>query len=175
MSTLIVVASRHGSTTGIAEALAEELRQAGQTVDVTTVADNPSIERYAAVIIGSAVYMGSWLPQARQFIEEHQQQLRERPVWLFSSGPIAPSEPRAEDEPAQVQRLIDAAGARGHRTFAGKLDRSELGLGERFIIWNVNRLKAGGVPDGDFRDWAAIRTWADEIAAALAATSGASV
>ena len=175
MSTLIVVASRHGSTTGIAEVLAQELREAGQTVDLRIVADNPSIENYEAVIVGSAVYMGRWLPQARRFIEQHQERLRKRPVWLFSSGPTDPSEPRAKDEPAQIDQLITAAGARGHRTFAGKLDRSKLGLGERFIIWNVNRLKAGGVPDGDFRDWAAIRTWANEIAGALVASSGASV
>ena len=174
MSILIGVASRHGSTVGIAQALAQELRQAGQTVDVRTLADNPSIENYEAIIIGSAVYLGGWLPQARQFIEQHQQQLLERPVWLFSSGPTVAGEPRAADEPSHIDELIREAGARGHRTFAGKLDRSQLDLGERFIIWNVNRMKAGGVPDGDFRDWDAIRTWADEIATALDAAQKAS-
>ena len=40
----------------------------------------------------------------------------------------------------------------------------ELGIGERLIA------RAVGAPDGDFRDWAALNIWADEIAAAVPTT-----
>ena len=48
MKTLILVASRHGSTNAIAQALADALRSADQTVDVKTVDDAPSVENYDA-------------------------------------------------------------------------------------------------------------------------------
>ncbi len=168
MNTLIVVASRHGSTAAIAETLAQELRTIGQTVDVAAATDAPPVSGYQAVVIGSGVYFGSWLSQARRFVERNQAQLAEVPVWMFSSGPIAPSEPRPKDDPACLAKLMQQTGARGHRTFAGALRRADLGTAERFVIWNVNRLTPGGVPDGDFRDWESVRAWAHEIAASLA-------
>jgi len=46
MKALIVVASRHGATRGIANALAEELRQDGHTADVSPATDAPALARY---------------------------------------------------------------------------------------------------------------------------------
>jgi menaquinone-dependent protoporphyrinogen oxidase len=57
--------------------------------------------------------------------------------------------------------MMAATQARGHRTFVGKLDKSNLGLGERLVV------KMVGVQEGDFRDWEAIRDWAREIVIAL--------
>ena len=51
--------------------------------------------------------------------------------------------------------------AHEHRIFVGKLDKHSLGVGERLIVRTV------GAPEGDFRDWAAIRSWAREIAGVL--------
>ena len=82
------------------------------------------------------------------------------PVWLFSSGPIG-HEPTPEDEPVDVADLVAATGAREHRVFAGQVDRSRLGLGEKVILTAVR------APEGDFRPWDDIRAWAGEIAAAL--------
>jgi menaquinone-dependent protoporphyrinogen oxidase len=53
-------------------------------------------------------------------------------------------------------------GARGHRLFAGKLDRSKLGFAEKAIVAALR------VPYGDFRDWTQIKQWALEIAGELA-------
>src|ERR1700730_13519726 len=164
MKILVAVASRHGSTHEIADALALELGTAGHDVDVHTIEDSPAVEGYDAAVIGSAVYMGKWLPQAEQFVDRHQAQLAAMPVWLFSSGPLGSDDPQPTGEPAHLDQLIGRTGARGHRTFVGKLDKGELGFGERLIA------RAVGAPDGDFRDWAAINVWADEIAAAVART-----
>ena len=169
MKALIVVASRHGATSGIADALAEELRRHGHTADVAAATDAPALATYDAVIIGSAVYIGQWLKEARQFIQRNQQALLKLPVWLFSSGPVGPTTPEAKDDPPAIAQLMKQVGGRGHRTFLGKLDPAHLGVGERFIMWNVKRLAPDAARDGDFRDWEAIRVWADEIAAALPA------
>jgi menaquinone-dependent protoporphyrinogen oxidase len=54
-----------------------------------------------------------------------------------------------------------ATGAKGHRLFAGKVDRHRLGFGERAL------LRAVGAKDGDYREWDAIAGWALAIASAL--------
>jgi menaquinone-dependent protoporphyrinogen oxidase len=161
MKILVAVASRHGSTHEIADALARKFSVAGHTVDVQCVEDNPTVDEYDAAVIGSAVYMGKWLPQAEHFIGRHQAQLAAMPVWLFSSGPLGSDDPRPRGDPAHVDQLINRTCARGHRTFVGKLDKDDLGVGERLIV------RAVGAPDGDFRNWTAIDAWAEEIAGQL--------
>src|SRR3979411_1428816 len=161
MKILVAVASRHGSTHEIADALALELGAAGHTVDVQTVEDSPTVEGYGAAVIGSAGYMGNGLPQARQFVDRHQAQLAAMPVWLFSSGPLGAHDPQPKGDPAHIDQLVGRVGARGHRTFVGKLDPAVRALG---AVPSPRPVKA---PEGDFRDWVAINVWADEIAAAV--------
>jgi menaquinone-dependent protoporphyrinogen oxidase len=161
MNILIAVASRHGSTHDIAEVYAQELRHVGHVVDVRDVDGSLAIEHYGAVIVGSAIYMGNWLPEARQFVEHNQAALTNVPVWLFSSGPLGQGDAQPHGEPAHLDELMQATHARAHRIFAGKLDKSSLGLGERLITRMVK------APEGDFREWEAIRVWAHEIADAL--------
>lgn len=163
MKILVAYASRHGSTQEIAQALAQELRARGHSVAVRAVNEVGSIKGYVAAVIGSAVYMGSWLPEARSFVDENRETLAHIPVWLFSSGPLGTDDPRPAGDPAHLGELIRATQARGHRLFVGKLDRNSLGLGERLLA------KAVRAPDGDFRDWDDVRTWAREIAMALPA------
>jgi menaquinone-dependent protoporphyrinogen oxidase len=62
------------------------------------------------------------------------------------------------------QKIADLSArteALGHHVFAGRLDRSELSMAERLVA------KAVHAPDGDFRDWADIHAWADQIADTL--------
>ena len=116
---------------------------------------------YDAAIIGSAVYAGNWLPAATAFVERERVRLAAVPVWLFSSGPVGAEHPQPEGDPKQLAEVQATIGVREHRIFAGKLDKHDLNLAERVITRVV------GAPDGDFRDWDAIRAWAREIAAAL--------
>lgn len=66
-----------------------------------------------------------------------------------------------QGDPPKVVEIAERTHARGHYMLPGKLDRHELNRGERLVV-NVVR-----APDGDFRDWNAIRAWADEIGPAL--------
>ena len=159
-SILVSAASRHGSTREIAQAIAESLRSAGLTVDVVDPDRVGSVEAYDAVVLGSGIYAGRWLEAARRLTERHRAELKGRPVWLFSSGPIG--EPLTPvEEPRDGVRLVSELRAREHRVFAGRLDPSELGWVERTITGMVE------APNGDFRDWREIRGWAEEIAAAI--------
>ena len=126
--------------------------------DVQTIA---ALDGYDAAIIGSAVYAGQWLAEARQFIERQGERLATMPVWLFSSGPIG-EEPWPPGDPPGVAVLMREAGARAHTVFTGKLDSHDLGFAERLVTRVVH------APTGDFRDWETIRAWAREIGATLA-------
>lgn len=162
MNILVATASKHGSTAGIAEAIAAELRMMGNTVDVQDIRHCLGVGQYDAVILGSAVYMGNWLPEAHQFVASHRSDLAERPVWLFSSGPLGWDNPMPKDDPAHLDELMRSTGARGHQIFVGKLDKSGLNLGERLASSLVH------APTGDFRDWETIRSWSRQIGNVLA-------
>jgi len=163
MDVLVAVASRHGSTREIARAIQEELQRAGLYAEVRDAGEVSSIEGYDAVIIGSAVYMGDWLPDARRFVEVHAAPLATLPVWLFSSGPVGDPDPQPSEAPRHLPDVVVATRARDHQLFLGRLDLQSLAIGERFIAQAVH------APVGDFRDWRAIRSWARSIAAALTA------
>lgn len=169
MRVLVTVASKHGSTREIADAIAEELRAAAIETDVYGVNAVRDLAEYDAVVFGSAIYMGSWLPEARQFAQRHLVTLARLPLWLFSSGPLGADDPQPPSDLQHLAAALDGAIVRDHRVFVGSLDPTELGLGERLAA------KVVQAPAGDFRDWTAIRGWAQEIAAALAPMHTASV
>lgn len=115
---------------------------------------------YDAVVLGSAVYMGHWLSAATDLLHQHQAALAAVPVWLFSSGPVG-SPLKPEQDPLELPTLRRLVEARGHRLFAGRIDRHRLGLAERALIAALH------VPDGDYRDWEDVRAWAHQINSVL--------
>jgi menaquinone-dependent protoporphyrinogen oxidase len=166
MTVLVVVASKHGATRVIAGVIADTLNTARVAADVADASAAPDVTAYDAVVVGSAVYAGHWLPAARELVERQAGPMGGRPVWLFSSGPLgAPLKP--EGDPVDVGRVLERTGARAHRVFGGRIDRASLGFSERAICAALR------VPDGDFRPWPEIRAWAGEIATELlAGTTG---
>jgi menaquinone-dependent protoporphyrinogen IX oxidase len=160
---LVATASKHGATAELATFLATCLREAtaGRPGELSAVAipvhQQPDPARYDAVVLASAVYAGRWLEPARHYAAEHAAALRARPVWLLSSGPIG-EPPFPPDEPHDAEPIRAMVGARGHRVFPGRLDKHLLSFGERAMVTAMR------APVGDFRDWEAIRAWAEEIA-----------
>lgn len=162
MEVLVSVASKHGSTEEIAQVIADHLRAVDITVHVTPPDEVTSVDGYDGVVLGSAVYAGRWMAPAVRFAERFAGPLRERPVWLLSSGPLGDPPVPAED-PASVAPIVEATGARDHRVLAGRLRREDLSLAERTIV------RAVRAPYGDDRDWAEVEAWACAIAAQLTA------
>jgi menaquinone-dependent protoporphyrinogen oxidase len=158
---LVTYASKHGSTEGIARRIAERLTEDGHAAEAWAVAEVIDLEGYDAVVLGSAVYAGSWMKEAVDFAWSHEAALNRVPVWIFSSGPLGSNVEDAEEQPRQLPDLRDRLHVRGHIVFFGALDPASLGFAERMIV------KAVKAPQGDFRDWDAIDAWADEIAAFL--------
>jgi len=161
MAVLVGAASRYGATREIAEAIGRVLAEHGVETDVSEIDEVDGAAGYEAVVLGSAVYVGQWLEPARRFVEEHGDELADRPTWLFSSGPIGDPPRPTEDKAVQIDSIVATTRAREHRLFAGKLDKSSLSFGERAVVF------AFRASEGDFRDWDDIRAWATGIAVAL--------
>jgi menaquinone-dependent protoporphyrinogen oxidase len=158
MKFLIAVTSKYGSTREIADEIAKTLQNEGFTVDICGAGDVSGVSGYDGVILGNAVYAGSWLPEARQLIERTRVQLAMLPVWVFSSGPLGGENPMPHDDPDKLAAPLDGLPVRDHHVFVGKLDFDHLKLPERLLA------KAVHAPEGDFRNWDDIRGWAREIA-----------
>jgi menaquinone-dependent protoporphyrinogen oxidase len=173
MSILVTHASKHGATAQIAERIAGTLQAAGLDVEVKPIKEVDNLAGYDAFVVGSAVYFGSWMKEAAQFVRRNQALLATRPVWLFSSGPLGTSatDDRGRDLrevsiPEETAAFKDAIHPRDHRVFFGALDPARLAFTHRLI----RTLPAGRtlLPEGDFRDWADVETWAAGIAHDLA-------
>lgn len=164
MRVLVSPASKHGGTAQIGRELARVLRNEGVDVDVTQPEDIIDLSPYAGYIVGSALYMGAWLPAARQFVDEFQDGLQRRPTWLFSSGPLGPAKPAEPVDPDLVEWLVSTSGAIEHRLFGGRLELDRLSRPERFVARWV------GAEDGDHREWDQIEAWGHEIAQAVKAS-----
>jgi menaquinone-dependent protoporphyrinogen oxidase len=164
LNVLVAVASKHGSTSEIARIIAGELRRMGVRTHVCSVAEVTDLSPYDGLILGSAVYMGRWLPEAITFVEKHRATLAELPTWLFSSGPLGRNPSLPPGDPQHLAQVMDATRATEHKIFAGRLDPSVLGLGERLIVRVVH------APAGDFRDWDTVVAWSREIGRELLRT-----
>jgi menaquinone-dependent protoporphyrinogen oxidase len=183
---MIVYASRHGGTAGIAMRIADVLRAAGLDAVTADAADRPDAHAADAYVVGSGVYLGSWLKEGLEFLEREQATLAARPVWLFSSGPLPGSSKAVEgadpltlalgplEGPGsgghkRIAALEAAIHPRDHRVFQGAFDPTDppRSMQERFV--RLFPVAKRALPAGDFREWDLIDAWAHEIAAALKA------
>jgi menaquinone-dependent protoporphyrinogen oxidase len=60
-----------------------------------------------------------------------------------------------------VADLVSKTRAKGHKLFAGKLDKRQLGFGERAVMLAFRAV------EGDYRDWQEVEAWARAIAGEL--------
>jgi menaquinone-dependent protoporphyrinogen oxidase len=163
MQVLVAYATKHGSTREIAEVIGativERLGPRDVQLDVMAAHEVRDVTGYDAVVLGSALYAAHWQREANRFVVRLRDQLAERPVWLFSSGPLDHSaDAGVLPAPPAVARLTSSIAARDHRTFGGRLLADTPGLDPRILATH---------PTGDFRDWDQIRAWAARIAGEL--------
>jgi menaquinone-dependent protoporphyrinogen oxidase len=180
----VTYASRHGATAGIAERIAGTLEREGLEVELRDAATQPDPSGFDGYVVGSGVYLGSWLDHGIHFLERNIDKLSSKPVWLFSSGPLPGSSKEIEatdpltqalgpeDGPGsgghkRIAALSAAIHPRDHRVFQGAYDPSDppKSLPERVL--RLLPASKDILPIGDFRDWDAIEAWAHEIATEL--------
>jgi menaquinone-dependent protoporphyrinogen oxidase len=158
---LVGYATGTGSTVGVAEKIGETLGGRGFAVDVKPVKERPSLDGYDAVILGSAVNGGRWLPEAEAFVVENGDALGEVPVSLFCVHAM-----NTGSEPEKVARRLkylakerEVVTPVAEGFFAGK------GPSQADSSWFSRRMfrAFGGDVEGDGRDWDKIRAWAEQL------------
>jgi len=140
----------------------------GASVDVRLVENVKDLSPYQAVIVGSAIRRGNWLPEATAFVKSNQDTLSRLHIAYFvvcltmkdgtpenRDKALAYLDPVRKDAP----KIIPAAVG----LFPGVLDFSKLS----FV--NQSVFKAKGVSEGDYRNLAAEKGWASNVGPALVA------
>ena len=155
---LVAYATYAGSTMEVAAAIGEELGARGYRVDVKPITETLQVDEYPAVIVGSAVQHGEWLPEAFDFVKKNKQALKKVRVALFSVHIQ-----NLEDDPssraarlAYLDKVRPLVQAEAEVFFAGRFDKR----GAALLLPN---LIAWATPDMDLRDWTKIRAWAQII------------
>ena len=162
---LVAYASRAGSTAGVAEAIGQTLAESGAQVEVRPMQDVKDLAPYRAVVAGSAIQGGKWLPEAMQFMQTHRAALAQKPFAAFLVC-MTLAMPGADKYREHVAGFLQPVRAQvrpaSEGLFAGALDISKIpSFGDRlkfrlsvvFGVWS----------EGDHRDWNAIRAWAESI------------
>jgi menaquinone-dependent protoporphyrinogen oxidase len=159
---LITYASRFGSTAGVAEGIGKTLAEHGAQVEVLPMKEVNDISGYQAVVAGSAINGGVWLPEALQFVQSHQAGLRSKPFAAFlvcmtlamKNGEQYRGNVSAWLDPVRVVVRPVSEGL-----FAGALDISKIPSFSDRLKFRLS-VFFGVWKEGDHRDWNAIRTWA---------------
>lgn len=162
---LVAYATKHGSTREVACAVAETLHEHGLAVDTLPAARVDDLSPYTGVVLGGAIYMGRWHPDAVAFLKRHRRTLATTPVWIFGMGPRT----LAEDDLRAARKQVMKALAKvpeihpvAVAVFGGVIE-------PRTLRFPLNR-----IPAGDARDWPSIRAWATDVAEAFAFGKAAS-
>jgi menaquinone-dependent protoporphyrinogen oxidase len=158
---LVGYATRTGSTVGVAEAIAETLAERGFAVDVRPLRENPSTDGYDAVVLGSAVNGGAWLPEALTFVENNAAALGKIPVAAFcvhimnAGGDAKSTRKRLAylDKVRTVVKPVDEG------FFLGKGPTAQ----DTSLVMRWAFRTFGGSGEGDCRDWDTIRGWATKV------------
>jgi menaquinone-dependent protoporphyrinogen oxidase len=161
---LVAYASGTGSTRGVAEAIGKTLAESGAQVEVCPMKDVQDLAPYRAVVAGSAIHGGKWLPEAMQFMQTHQATLAHKPfaAFLVCMTLAMPNDKYREHVATWLGPVRVLVKPVSEGLFAGALDISKIpSFRDRFKF----RLSvAFGVwSEGDHRDWNAIRAWAGSI------------
>ncbi|MFH1035094.1 MAG: flavodoxin domain-containing protein [Pseudomonadota bacterium] len=158
---LITYASKYGSTGGVADALGKELCGKNVGADVVLINNASEVASYQGVVVGSAIYRGRWMSEAADFVKRNREVLRQVPVayFLVCISLARPGENNSAEVLSYLDPILKAVPeikpvAIG--TFAGALDYHKLPVLSKTIM------QSRGAPEGDFRDWNAIRAWARE-------------
>jgi menaquinone-dependent protoporphyrinogen oxidase len=155
---LVAYGTKHGSTREVADAVAETLAEHGLGVDTRPVGLVDDVSPYAGVVLGGALYMGRWHPDALHFLQRHETELARMPVAVFGMGPNTMEEKSVADARAQLAKAlakVPDVEPRAIAIFGGVINPEVL------------RFPFNRIPASDARDWPPIRAWARDVAAAF--------
>ena len=164
---LVTYATRAGSTAEVAREIARVLGMHDFVVDVKPIKEKPQLSSYQAVVLGSAIRMAAWLPEALEFIQNNQEPLARLTAAIFTVHMLNTGADKASRQARQaytipVRELMTPV---DEVFFAGKLDYARLSFFDRLIARALEE-QTGSYP-ADLRDWDGIHAWAAALPPAL--------
>ena len=97
---LVTFATRSGTTSQVADTVADVLRKAGLTTEVLPVKDVRSVDGFDAVVLGTAIRIGKPMPELMQLVKKQRSRLSQLPVAAFAVAgavdflaPLLPASP----------------------------------------------------------------------------------
>lgn len=187
---LLAYASQYGSTAEISNAIAEALQEL--QVEVKSVRDVQDVSNYEAVIVGGPMILG-WHHDAMNFLQQHRDALRQKPVAYFvvcvsftrpAYGEVQGVPLYLDPDLGQPPKREDKLSFREKRTTAETYIGPALNkfpeikpISIAFFGGVVDNSKLSfiakifvrfiGAKEGDYRNWEAIRGWGVELASKL--------
>ncbi len=157
---LVTYASRAGATAGVAQAIGKTLTESGAQLEVLPVEAVTDLAPYRAVVVGSAIQGGKWLPEAMEFVQTYQAALIHMPCAAFLvCMTLVMGNGKYRQEVATwmgpVRQLVHPA---SEGLFAGALDISKVPSFSERLKFRLS-VALGVWSEGDHRDWEAIRSW----------------
>ena len=99
-------------------------------------------------------------------MRQNEKDLADHQFWVFSSGPSGEGDPvellEGKLVPSDLQATIDRTHPRDVTVFNGNVNLEKINAIEKWAIKSVVKK-----PFGDYRNWDAIVSWADRIAATV--------
>ncbi len=179
---LIAYSSRHGSTSEIAQEIADTIEKEDTLVDLVDLRERSNwptemdLQEYDGIIVGSGVKYGRWTKEGLNFLKKFKFLLERKPLGIFVSSGEA-SNPRTYEK-AKEKYLTDVLSKIGIdvnntmiEAFGGVFDLSvdsSYNFLERKILKRIAESDNTGfiIHDGklnDFRNWQSIRNWATDF------------
>mgnify|MGYP003494368621 FL=1 len=167
MRILVATASRHGATARIGDVVAQELLANGHEVERRELGDSGrlspealSTQGFDAVVLGGAVYTGTWLATA---LDAQTRLLAAGvPTVSFAVGILEVTAEPVQDR-WTLPRTSASAGERV--VFGGTIDKQVLSFRERSLL-AVVRAK-----EGEYTQWDDVQAWATAVAQRLVVTA----
>jgi len=161
---LVTYATKYGTTAEIAGDIAKTLTASGLETDVIPVMEVGMVDEYDAIVIGSPLYIGKILVEAREFCKQYKPHLEGKWIAFFVDGVSLCNGNHKKQE--AMFAAIDAMSlyivVAEKAIFGGRLVRGVLSEADLQIATIAN------APEGDFRNPEDVRTWANDIAQKIA-------
>lgn len=165
---LVAYSTWAGSTTGVAEAIAEGIRSAGLEAEVRRASDVGSLEPYGALVVGAPVHAGRPHPGTAGLFARHGDAIGARPLALFIVCMTMKDD--TEENREAASGFLEPVLARFPELspvdiglFAGAIPGDD--ASRRRLSWLARfMLKVTRAEEGDFRDPGAARAWGRALA-----------
>ncbi len=156
---LVTYGSWCGSTAEVAEEIGKVLSEGGWEVDVLPAGKAKQVDRYQAVVVGTAIRAGRCRGDVTKFVNRNEPALDRVPVAVFSVGLQMQEDTPDNREKALafLKPITGSVEAVSVGLFGGMVDGRRASFPMSFILKRM--------PQGDWRDWNAIRAWARDLSA----------